>query len=353
MHKSRITSEIVVAHSQCPQKAFLLLCTDGQGTPHEYMHMLEQQKERNQMNYIRALKALKQPSLEVPSHSVRDLTHEEDLVIKATLRVEDLEAYCDVLTRVESSSSLGTYSYEPTMCVGTHSITKEQKLELLFAGYVLGKVQGKVPEHGKLIGVDGIAHQVKLGESTDALLPVLRPLQTWTAASSPQPPPLILNKHCPSCQFQDLCQARAMKEDNLSLLANITPKDVQHYEKKGIFTVKQLSYVYKPRRPSKRARNLQATHKLELQALAIRTGKIYLQRIPTFSRQEVELFFDIEGIPDRQLYYLIGLLICEENTCTYHAFWADSDQDEGRMWSDFLGKVSQYPNAPLYHYGSY
>src|SRR5216683_906783 len=246
MHKSRITSEIVVAHSQCPQKAFLLLCTDGQGTPHEYMHMLEQQKERNQMNYIRALKALKQPSLEVPSHSVRDLTHEEDLVIKATLRVEDLEAYCDVLTRVESSSSLGTYSYEPTMCVGTHSITKEQKLELLFAGYVLGKIQGKVPEHGKIIDVDGISHQLKLGESANFLLPLLRPLQTWITVSSPEPPPLLLNSHCPSCQFRDLCQARAVKEDNLSLLAAIKPKDVHYYEKKGIFTVKQLSYVYKP-----------------------------------------------------------------------------------------------------------
>jgi predicted RecB family nuclease len=23
------------------------------------------------------------------------------------------------------------------------------------------------------------------------------------------------------------------------------------------------------------------------------------------------------------------------------------------MWSDFLGRISQYPNAPLYHYGSY
>src|SRR5205807_1423349 len=192
-----------------------------------------------------------------------------------------------------------------------------------------------------------------LGESDNILLPLLRPLQTWITVSSPEPPPLLLNSHCPSCQFRDLCQARAVKEDNLSLLAAIKPKDVRYYEKKGIFTVKQLSYVYKPRRSSKRAKNLQATHKPELQALAIRTGKIYLQQIPTISRQNVELFFDIEGIPDRQLYYLIGLLICEDNTCTYHAFWADTDQDEAQMWSNFLGKVSQYPNASLYHYGSY
>ncbi len=350
MHKRRITAEIVVAYSQCPQKAFFLLCTDEQGTPHEYMRILEQQKELNRMNYIRVLK---QSSPEVPSLIISDLAHEGDLVIKATLRTEDLEAYCDVLTRVESGSSFGATGYEPVICVGTHSIKKEQKLELHFAGYVLGKIQGRFPEHGKHIGVNGIAHRVKLGASTDVLLPMLQPLQTWLSSSSLQPPPLILNKHCPSCQFQDLCQARAEKEDNLSLLASIKPSDVQHYEKKGIFTVKQLSYVYKPRRPRKQTKSLQATHKPELQALAIRTGKIYLQQIPTFSRQDVELFFDIEGIPDRHLYYLIGLLICENKSCSYHAFWADSDQDEGHMWSTFVGTVSQYPNAPLYHYGSY
>src|SRR5258708_8520248 len=114
-----------------------------------------------------------------------------------------------------------------------------------------------------LIGADGIIHRVKLGASTDVLLPMLQTLQTWTSSSSLQPPPLLLNKHCPSCQFRDLCQARAVKEDNLSLLAAIKPKDVQHYGKKGIFTVKQLSYVYKPRRPSKRAKNLHAAHKPE------------------------------------------------------------------------------------------
>src|SRR6266566_6110200 len=348
-----ITSEIVVAYSQCPQKAFLLLCTGEQGIPHEYMHILEQQKRLNQINYLHALNALTQISLEEQSRIVTDLAQAGNLIIKATLKSEGLEAYCDVLTQVESSSSSPGSRYEPTIVVGTHSVNKEQKLELLFAGYVLRKIQGKVPEHGKIISANGISHTIKLGESTEILIPLLQPLQKWMGTSSPQPPPLILNRHCPSCQFRDLCQARAEKEDNLSLVASITPKDVQRYEKKGIFTVKQLSYVYKPRRPSKRAKNLQAMHKPELQALAIRTAKIYLQHIPTFARQNVELFFDIEGIPDQQFHYLIGLLICQDTTCTYHAFWANTIQDEGQMWSNFLGKVNQYPNALLYHYGSY
>jgi predicted RecB family nuclease len=349
MHNA-ITSEIVVAYSQCPQKAFLLLCTEEKGTFHEYEQILQQQKLVTQNQF---LTTLSQTNLDIQFYTPTALISACDAFVNANLMTEGLEALCSMLTKVEQPSSLGKYSYEPVIVVGTHSITKEQKLELLFAGYVLGKIQGKVPEHGKIIDVDGISHQVKLGESDNILLPLIQPLQTWIAVSSPELPPLLLNSHCPSCQFRDLCQARAVKEDNLSLLAAIKPKDVRYYEKKGIFTAKQLSYVYKPRRPNKRAKNLQATHKPELQALAIRTGKIYLQYIPSISRQNVELFFDIEGIPDRQLYYLIGLFICESSTCSYHAFWADTAEDEGYMWSTFLDKVSHYPNAPLYHYGSY
>jgi hypothetical protein len=87
-----------------------------------------------------------------PDHS-RGLSRSAfcNLIIKATLKSEGLEVYCNVLTRVESSSSSHGSSYEPTIVVGTHSINKEQKLELLFAGYVLGKIQGQVPEHGKVI----------------------------------------------------------------------------------------------------------------------------------------------------------------------------------------------------------
>ena len=94
-------------------------------------------------------------------------------------------------------------------------------------------------------------------------------------------------------------------------------------------------------------------HKLELQALAIRTQKIYLQEKPEFLRQEVELFLDIEGVPDEGLYYLIGLLVCDHSTTSYCFFWADTPEAEGSMWQQFIEKVSQYREAPIFHYGSY
>jgi predicted RecB family nuclease len=176
-----ITSEVLVAYSLCPQKAFPLLCTEEKGTLHEYERILQQHQRATRSN---SLKALLQMNLDIRSYTLAALTSACDVLVNVTLLTEGLEAVCSMLTKVVQPSSLGEYSYEPTMVVGTHSITKEQKLDLLFAGYVLGKIQGKFPEHGKIIDVDGSSHQMKLGESESILLPLLQPLQKWATASS-------------------------------------------------------------------------------------------------------------------------------------------------------------------------
>src|SRR5712691_1301934 len=276
------------------------------------------------------------------------------VLINARLQVDGFAADCGVLTRVEGTSTFGKYRYEPSIFVGTHSISTEQKLELSFVGYVLERLQHMSPGAGRIIGMDGSAHTVKLGDSSKALRPLLEPLHEWITADSPKPPPIVLNKHCSLCPFQRLCQTQAEQEDNLSLLNGVTARVIRQYEKKGIFTVKQLSYLFKPRKPKKRSRKPPSvTHKVELQALAIREHKIYLQELPALSRQSVELFLDMEGVPDKGLYYLIGLLVCQPNTTEHHSFWANTDQDERHIWQQFVDTVTQYPDAPIYHYGSY
>jgi predicted RecB family nuclease len=95
----------------------------------------------------------------------------------------------------------------------------------------------------------------------------------WSADSSVEPPAVILNKHCPYCPFKTACLERAETADDLSLLDRMTPKAMGRYHSKGIFTVKQLSFLFKPRR--KRRRQPVKPHlDLEVQALALRTGKI-------------------------------------------------------------------------------
>jgi len=71
-------------------------------------------------------------------------------------------------------------------------------------------------------------------------------------------------------------------------------------------------------------------HSLELQALAIRTGKVHVEHLPELKRGPVELFLDIEGIPDRDFHYLAGLLVCKGGAAEYESFWATTPQARRR-----------------------
>src|SRR5215813_6583672 len=269
-----ITSEIVVAYSQCPRKAHLLLFSPDKGEPHEYVQILEQQRCANQERYI---DHLQQTHADVQPYSEENLRKGSKVLINAQLQVDGLAADCGVLIRVEGTSTFGKHSYEPTIFIGTYSITKEQQLELSFVGHVLERLQHTSPAAGRILGMDGRSHTVKLGASAKALRPLLEPLYAWITVDSPKPPPIVLNKHCPLCPFQRSCLAQAEQEDNLSLLDGVTARVMRQYERKGIFTVKQLSYLFKPRKRKKGGTTSSpVTHKVELQALAIREKKIYL-----------------------------------------------------------------------------
>ncbi|WP_242055315.1 TM0106 family RecB-like putative nuclease [Nostoc flagelliforme] len=352
MNKNIITSEVVLAYSQCPRKAFLLLFTEDKGTLPEYIRILEQRKIRNREEYITRIK---QNNSLVKLYDIKTLNRNIDFLIEASLSVNGLEAYCDVLIKGQSTSSLEKYSYEPAITVGTYSLSREHKIELLFIGYILEQIQNQPTKYGIIISMGGEVHKLKLTNSYKMLRLLIEPLREWIQRPPVEPPPVILNKHCPTCQFQTLCREKAEQENNLSLLDRISPKAIYKYNRRGIFTIHQLSYLFKPRKSKKKGKITKSYLKdnLELQALAIRENKIYVQVLPEVSRKKMELFLDIEGIPDEHFHYLIGLLVCQESACVYHSFWADTIDDEEKIWNSLVSYINEYPEAPIYHYGSY
>jgi hypothetical protein len=65
---------------------------------------------------------------------------------------------------------------------------------------------------------------------------------------------------------------------------------------KGIFSVKQLSYTFRPRRPAKRQKQ-QFHHNFALQALALRENKVHVHGDPIFALPATQVYLDIEGLP--------------------------------------------------------
>src|SRR6516165_1742424 len=100
-----------------------------------------------------------------------------------------------------------------------------------------------------------------------------------------------------------------MDQDNLTLLAGMTEKEKKKLNAKGIFTVTQLSHTFRPRRRSKHFRNKREKYHHSLRALALRTKKIHIVGASELKIDATPVFFDVEGLPDRDFYYLIGVRI--------------------------------------------
>jgi len=343
-----ITTEVAVAYTNCPRKAFLLLDAVSPPAPHDYDVICRSRGEAHRERY---LAQARRDGNETVTYDQDRLADGHGFLSGVNLRASNLSASCDLLVKIDQPSSPGKHSYYPELIAGTYSITDDQKFALSFVGHVLGLIQGNLPVYGRIITLDGVGHKVALADRYREITSGLAELRGMAARDS-TPPPIILNRHCPLCPFRAECRAKAKADDDLSLLDRMTPKVIRRYHKKGIFTVNQLSYLFRPRR-HKRGIVASPAFKLELQALAIRTGKIYLQTPPCIVRKPVEIFLDIEGIPDEQFHYLIGVLVRRGDKCLARSFWADSKEDEQRIWSDVRTVLDADPDAPVIHYGSY
>lgn len=348
-----ITSEVVVAYTQCKLKGYLLLCSNKNGTQHEYISILEEERNKNKENYLSKIKINKS---EAKLYSHEEIKKGVSTLLDAKFTFGDLEAYADILTKVKQSPSKIGHVYIPTIVVGTYKVSKDQKIILGYSGYVLSKLQKEKVVSGIIVVKGDISHTIKLEPLYKEIESSLIIMRQWIDAHNSVSPPIILNNNCPLCPFLEPCKAKSIELDNLSLLDRIsTKKQIEKFERKGIFTVNQLSYLYRPRRQRKRSRKPPSIqHSLELQALALRIGKIYLHSPPELIRKNTELFLDIEGIPDSQSFYLIGLLVCEENNSYYIPLWADDTaNDEQKIWNQLISVIEKYVDSPIYHYGSF
>ena len=166
-------------------------------------------------------------------------------------------------------------------------------------------------------------------------------------------PDLVLNRHCAECQFQSRCRQKAIETDDLSLLSGMTENERATHRSKGIFTVKQLSYTFRPRKTPKRAKNPAQPRYMALQALAIRENTIYVHGDPQVPASKTQVYLDIEGLPDCESYYLIGALVVSGETETFHSFWADQKSDEPTVFVRFVEAIRDLPELRIFHYGKY
>jgi predicted RecB family nuclease len=350
---SRITREVLESYLHCKTKANLKLAgQQGIVSDYEALLLVRRQEVRQQATDMILAKNTEAKVARGVPLTVAALQSGAPFVLDATLDDDSLSLAFDGLKRVDGASKLGDFHYVPILFHEGEQIHQEQRLLLNLYGLFLSRLQGRCPDTGiAWHGKDCNATRVRLNVDKRELERLARDLKTMLSVECL--PRLILNDHCRVCEFQKPCHAQAMQEDNISLLRALGEKEITKYAKKGIFTVTQLAYTFRPRRRRRIRRTTAVLRNHSLQATAIRDKTTFVTGTLELPTTPVQVFLDVEGLPDSSLYYLIGLYVCDETKDKYIHFWADSEAEEEIAWKGFLELTSVLKRFTLFHYGGY
>lgn len=274
------------------------------------------------------------------------------LTVNFGARSTTLQSSIHALIRISTTKKNQPVELIPIRFILNNQLTKNDKLLLAFDGLVISQLLGRAPSLGKIIhGENYFAQKIKMSPLMHEVLKTLKKITALVSRNSP--PELILNRHCVKCEFQTQCRRKAIERDDLSLLSAMSLKERKKLNNKGIFTVTQLSYTFRPRRRARRVSGRPEKYYYSLKALAIREHKIHVVGDERLKIDGMPVYLDVEGVPDRKFYYLIGMRVNTFREPIQHSFWANHFEDEEKIWWDFIEILSGIKNPVLIYYGRF
>jgi len=221
---------------------------------------------------------------------------------------------------------------------------------LALASIITGKLTGVVPNRGFLI-VGHSQQRITVNLSPEILVLEKAIREVKRMIDADKEVFFRLNNHCSECTFSGLCRNKAVEIDHLSLLSGISEKELKKLNGKGIFSVTQLSYTFRPRRSRRTIPAVKNNY--ALRALAIREKKTYIVERPKLPTPSTLVFLDIEGLPDSDFVYLIGLLVINGEERKVFQFWGDSENDQENIWRQFVDVIEKLEDFVIFHHGNY
>lgn len=345
-----ITQEHFEAFLRCPTKS-QLLSEGSDSIESEFQEwqrrLLEDYKEAASARLRSSLQSSQWHVGTLPTERLKECRYR--LVFDYAVAEPDVHARLHALELNCSRGRTRPNSYIPIRFVPSEKLTASDRLLLAFDAFAFARATGALPTVGKIVhGRRYSAVRVLLVKLLVKAQWAVEKMLTDRAESANQP--IVLNRHCAECQFQSRCRQIAREKDDLSLIPTISDQERKKFHEKGIFTVTQLSYAFRPR---KRSMARLAKHFPALKALAIREHKIHVLGTPTLGGRGTPVYLDVEGDSNRDFYYLIGMRTGSGGAAAQCSFWADDPVAEAKIWAAFVEKIAQIEKPQLIHYGSY
>jgi uncharacterized protein len=263
-----------------------------------------------------------------------------------------------LLVKQPGSSIFGDWQYEAVSVKLGRRPKPEYKLVAAFQAKLLALIQGSELVNPRLIVKSRSEYQINLTTWVPRMEEVLTAVLAMLIARQ-EPEVFISRQRCNLCQWQTFCYDIAKEQAHLSLLPGVTPSRYEVLQKLGLTSLEKLAQGNHFLLAKELGKDI--AFDLKKQAMAtfyqqplLKSGSpaSVLETIPSSHR---EIYFDIEAEPERNLDYLLGVLIVDyqQNTETFYPLIAETPEQEAKIWEQFLELVFLDPRAPIFHYSKY
>lgn len=268
-------------------------------------------------------------------------------------------AFPDLLIKQPGISKFGDWLYTSADFYLGRRPKSEYQIVATFHAQILAAIQGTFPTKSFLMLRRTNPSYLVLSErylvQTQAFLKDC--VEKIHQDSAPEV--FISRQRCNLCPWLNSCYTVAKSQNHLSLLAGITPSRYQGLQTLGIQTVEEIAQADFSQLEDlfgwEISQRMVQQAKCQLSQQALLTFDHSCSLLQTLPNHPIELYFDIEAEPERNLDYLLGVLVIDRtaNTQVYHGFLAEDSSQEKAIWQQFLDLVSRYPQAPIFHFCDY
>ena len=273
--------------------------------------------------------------------------------------------WSDFLERMDTPSSLGSFSYEVADTKLKRRPAPAHVLQLVLYSDLLAAVQGRAAERAHVVLGDGSRASFRLVE----LAPYARRMRTRLEAFVAAPPRTrpIPCAACNLCRWREHCAEELEAVDSLHRIAGITRAQVAKLEAAGVATMAALAgrVTSVPRLANPTLERLRLQARLQHARRAGPPTHELRERLPGKGFELLpepdpgDLFYDIEGDPFYEeqgiqgLEYLHGVW----DGGRFEAIWAHDHAAEKqaleRLLELFEARLAASSRAHVYHYAAY
>lgn len=261
-----------------------------------------------------------------------------------------------LLIKRQGESKFGNWLYQPASIKLGRNPKPEYKIIAAFHAQLLASIQGVMPEAALLILRQHNQYEVNLEHWLDRMQELVSN-SIEMLLKQKEPEVFISRQRCSLCHWYAHCYSIAQSQQHLSLVPGVTPTRYEQLISMGLETVESIAAACPIDMGELIGREVASQLKLQAQSLVdnraiLKISSTQTKIIPTGQR---ELYFDIEAEPERNLDYLLGVLLVDRqaNTERFYAFLAEKPEDEAKIWEHFLALVEIYADAPIFHFSEY